>query len=347
MSAIMSHRDHVGVCQWFHYEAYDDLERAVSELQALGVTHLRTGISWADYHRPGGPAWYDWQMRRLEEFEVLLSVWHTPPSIAEGGICAGPPRRLADYADFIDEVIDRHGHQFAALELWNEPNNKYKWDFLDKDPQWEKFGAMVAGAARVASERRVQTVLGGMIPVDHLWLERMRAYGALEHIDVIAIHAFPNMWWHWEGAPYWDSASTWRGWDDKLAYIRSYSEGRPIWVTETGLATWDLEHGRPARLEAQVGALEKAAHAPADRVYWYSLIDLDPAREAIEGFHVDENEYHMGLCSHGGHRKPAWSAMRELVRGPRTAQRTMSSPPSTRPKSASDIATISASKSSR
>lgn len=77
-------RDRLDVCQWFHYEAYDDVERAVELLRQLGVRHLRTGVSWADFHRPRGRQWYDWQMEALSEFEVLLSVWHTPPSIAEG-----------------------------------------------------------------------------------------------------------------------------------------------------------------------------------------------------------------------------------------------------------------------
>lgn len=51
--------------------------------------------------------------------------------------------------------------------------------------------------------------------------------------------------------------------------------------------------------------LREAAAAPVERVYWYSLIDLDPQRAAIEGFHVDENEYHLGLVRHDGSRKPA------------------------------------------
>jgi CDP-paratose 2-epimerase len=48
-------------------------------------------------------------------------------------------------------------------------------------------------------------------------------------------------------------------------------------------------------------------------VYGYTLIDLDPTREAIEGFHVDENEYHMGLIRHDGHKKDAFHRLRELL----------------------------------
>lgn len=301
----------LGICQWFHYQDTDAVRRAVALMRDLGVRHLRTGVSWADYHRPGGPAWYAWQMEQLREFEVLLSVWHTPPSIAEAGVCNAPPRRLADYGEFIDELIDRYGDRFAALELWNEPNNRYKWDFARFDPDWSKFGQMVRGAARRAKLQGVPTVLGGMIPVDHHWLDLMAQYGALDDIDVIAIHGFPGMWW--DGDICWERKAHWRGWANKVNDIASHARGRPIWITETGLATWDLERSRPARFQRQVRRLTAASHAPADRVYWYCLADLDPQREAIEGFHVDENEYHLGLVTATGQAKPAYQRFRKLL----------------------------------
>ncbi|MFW6059901.1 MAG: hypothetical protein ACODAQ_06950 [Phycisphaeraceae bacterium] len=301
----------LGICQWFHYQDHAAVRRAVALMRQLGVRHLRTGLSWADYHRPGGPAWYQWQMNQLREFNVLLSVWHTPPSIAEFGACNSPPKRLEDYGDFIDEVIDHYGDRFEALELWNEPNNRYKWDFKRFDPDWSKFGRMVRHAAHRAGARGVTTVLGGMIPVDHRWLHRMDRCGALEAIDVVAIHGFPGMWG--DGDICWERKQHWHGWTNKIDYIARHAGGRPIWITETGLATWDLDRAQPAFLDEQVRRLTRAARAPAERVYWYSLIDLDPQREAIEGFHVDENEYHLGLVTADGRRKPAYHRFRKLL----------------------------------
>lgn len=303
--------DKLGLCQWFHFQAYEDVERTVDELRALGVRHLRTGVSWADYHRRGGQAWYDWQFRALQEFEVLLSVWHTPPSLAEGGRCAGPPHRLQDYADFIWLIVDRYGDRFADLELWNEPNNRLKWDFERFDPRWEKFGTMIAMAGNTARAMGKRTVLGGMIPVDPHWLALMKGYGALDAVDVVAIHGFPGMWW--SDAPNWDWYQHWHGWPAKIHSVLDGAGGRPIWVTETGLATWNRERSTSGLHDQQVMRLEQAVLAPAERVYWYSVMDLDPRREAIEGFHVDENEYHLGLTTYAGARKPAWARLRELL----------------------------------
>ena len=303
-------RDRFGVCQWFHYDDHRSLERAARLLRELGVRHLRTGISWADYHRPGGPRWARDLFAALSDFEILLSVWHTPPSISEGNHCASPPRRLLDYADFIDHLITEHGPSFAHLELWNEPNNRYKWDFRRHDPDWRKFGEMIGCAAYWARQRGKPTVLGGSIPVDPHWLHLMDRYGVVEHLDVVGIHGFPDMWW--DGPQNWEWHRDWRGWPDKVA-TANQATGLPVWITETGLATWDVATRRPARHQLQLDRLQIATTAPAPRTYWYQLVDLDPTRPAIEGFHVDENEYHLGLVTHAGKKKPAFFELQSLL----------------------------------
>jgi CDP-paratose 2-epimerase len=242
----------------------------------------------------------------------VLSIWHTPPSISEGGVCNAPPKRLRDYADFIDRVISDYGECFEHLELWNEPNNRYKWDFVRFDPGWKKFAGMIRDAAHWAKQRGCHTVMGGMIPVDRHWLDLMKKFGGLESIDVVAIHAFPGMWFPHH--PNWDWHDAWTGWRGKLQSIARHTSGRPVWVTETGLATWDLATNREAKYELQEQAIADLVDAPLERFYIYSLIDLDPQREAIEGHHVDENEYHMGLTKYDGYRKPAWSLLKRLLR---------------------------------
>lgn len=306
-------REKLGFCQWFHFQDHVAVDRTIALMREIGAKHLRTGISWADYLRDGGKQWYDWQMARLREsgLEVLLSVWHTPPSISEANLCNSPPKRLQDYADFIDRVITDYGDAWHHLELWNEPNNRYKWNFEQHDPWWQKFAQMIGSAAYWAKQRGRHTVLGGMVPVDHNWLDLMNWYGLLKYIDAVGIHAFPGMWF--PEHPNWDWQRDWHGWEQKLSYIGAHAEGKPIWVTETGIATWDLALHREAKYELQVKAIDDLVTAPGERFYFYSLIDLDPEREAIEGFHVDENEYHMGLIKHDGHKKDSYYRVRQLL----------------------------------
>jgi CDP-paratose 2-epimerase len=305
----------LGVNQWFHYQDYASVEQCVELLLDLEVRHLRTGVSWADYCRPEGKAWYDWQMRQLAQFNVLLSVWHTPPSISEGGDCASPPRRLKDFADFIDLLINDYGDTFETLELWNEPNNRLKWAFDRFDPKWEKFGSMIGMAGYWARRLGKPTVLGGMVPVDPHWLNLMHQYGTLDVIDIVGIHGFPEMWW--VDAPNLDWFQHWKGWENKVEIIRDHCAHRRIWITETGLATWEMSKRKPGRYDLQCLKLREAAAAPVERVYWYSLVDLSPEREAIEGFHVDENEYHLGLVTYDGMKKPSYFTMKELMQNAR------------------------------
>lgn len=97
----------LGICQWFHYEDHR-LDEAVRWLRLLGVRRLRTGISWADWHRPDAVRWFDRQMAALEEFELTITLCFTPPSRGRRPHHTSPPVVLEEFAQFTDEVIERY-----------------------------------------------------------------------------------------------------------------------------------------------------------------------------------------------------------------------------------------------
>jgi hypothetical protein len=41
-------------------------------LRKLSVKKLRTGLSWADWHRPNALKWLDYQIQALAEFDITL-----------------------------------------------------------------------------------------------------------------------------------------------------------------------------------------------------------------------------------------------------------------------------------
>ncbi len=96
----------LGICQWFHFQDHR-LDEAVKWLRRLGVKHLRTGLSWADSLRPQSDAWFDRQMRALEEFEVTLTFCFTPE---HEGLRAhqGPPREVEHFAEFCSRMVKRY-----------------------------------------------------------------------------------------------------------------------------------------------------------------------------------------------------------------------------------------------
>jgi beta-xylosidase len=97
----------LGLCQWFHYEDHR-LETAIGWLRRLGVKKLRTGISWADWHRPGALAWFDRQMAALGEFDLTLTLCFTPPSRGQRPCHTSPPVRIEEFAQFAAEVVNRY-----------------------------------------------------------------------------------------------------------------------------------------------------------------------------------------------------------------------------------------------
>lgn len=96
-----------GICQWFHYEDHR-LETAVRWLDDLGVTHLRTGLSWADSHRPGWERWFDRQMKALERFHVTATFCFTPGSRGRRDDHTSPPLEPAEFADFCGRMVRRY-----------------------------------------------------------------------------------------------------------------------------------------------------------------------------------------------------------------------------------------------
>jgi beta-xylosidase len=97
----------LGVCQWFHFEDHR-LDDAVRWLKELGVRHLRTGLSWADYYRPNALGWFDRQMRALEGFEVTATFCFTPEHKGVEPHYTSPPKDPREFADFCAEMVRRY-----------------------------------------------------------------------------------------------------------------------------------------------------------------------------------------------------------------------------------------------
>ncbi|MFW5760989.1 MAG: GDP-mannose 4,6-dehydratase [Cyclobacteriaceae bacterium] len=272
----------IGILQWFHLGEYEQVKNTIEDLKALNVKHLRTGISWADWYTKAGREWYDWLIPALaEQFEILPCFLFTPPSIGIEPKTSSPPKNVQDYADVMDVIITRYGEYFDYIELWNEPNNKSEWDFT-LDVNWSKFAEMITRAAHWAQQRGKKTVLGGMSPIDASWLQLMFDYNLMDYIDVVGVHGFPDVFdSHWEG---------WKNNLERVEKVLQKNNSQPeIWITEAGYSTW--QHDELKQMEKFMEILQ----APATRIYWYSLHDLNPDRDTVDGFHLDDREYHFGL----------------------------------------------------
>jgi CDP-paratose 2-epimerase len=280
----------IGMLEWFRPGEHDRVDGVLDDLERLGINELRTGISWADWHTPEGEAWYAWLLPQLSRRVSIVPCFvYTPPSWGLAAKTSAPPRHPKSYADHLDLMINRFGKHFEWVELWNEPNNLRGWD-VTLDPYWFNFSEMVGGAAYWAKQRGKNTVLGGLNPIDPNWLRLMGERGLLSYIDAVGVHGFPDA-----------SELNWEGWRPQVERIRNvlkqFNSSAEVWITETGYSTW--RHDERRQLTAFVDALD----APVERVYWYSVHDLDPKLPTVDGFHSDERFYHFGLKRADGSEK--------------------------------------------
>ena len=139
-----------------------------------------------------------------------------------------------------------------AAMIWNEPNNKSHWD-PELDPDWSRFARMcrLAGEAIAAEAPGLPRVLGGISPIDPNFIANMQAQGALDALDVVAVHGFPLDWNLW---PIDD-------WPEKLAEIAAVTD-LPVWVSEVGASSFGAEEVQEFGLHAHRRAADRpgAAH---------------------------------------------------------------------------------------
>ncbi|HEX7075253.1 MAG TPA: beta-xylosidase [Hyphomicrobiaceae bacterium] len=183
-----------------------------------------------------------------------------------------------------------------AAMIWNEPNNKSHWD-PELDPEWARFAEManLAGKAIRRENPNLLRVLGGISPIDPIFIRNMSQRGVLDNVDVVAVHGFPLDWNLWQI----------HEWPDKLEEIRAETE-LPVWVTEVGVSTFGAE-------EVQVWGLQRTAElliGRTPRIHWYSLYDLPRTWEATTRHKEAEGSsyyrhFHMGLLREDGTPKQA------------------------------------------
>jgi beta-xylosidase len=97
----------MGFCQWFHFEDHR-LDEAVAWMKRLGVTYLRTGLSWADSCRPDALDWFDRQMAALADFDVTVTFCFTPEHLGIAPHHTSAPRDVDQYAEFCAAMVRRY-----------------------------------------------------------------------------------------------------------------------------------------------------------------------------------------------------------------------------------------------
>jgi CDP-paratose 2-epimerase len=314
-----------GAVAWFTFEDRNAVARTVLAMQGAGIREIRTAFSWADWERPGGPAWFDYFIGELAEagIKLLPCLFYTPLTHArrqpgKEPKTSYPPERLEDYSKFLTTMIGRYGNTFEWVHLWNESNWDVYWNW-EMDPEWKLFAEMISPAITIAHDSHKRVALGGLSPYDAEWVHAMFDYGVMQHADALGIHAFPGTWP--EDGPR-RKGRPWKGLaaeiEEARAQLRKNKSNAEVWLTETGYSTFGVGEEKKQREQQQVDYFCEALSSPADRIYWHTMIDQSSGtptdNELNSGLERDDRAYHFGIIDAHGNPKPLYYYWRDLAR---------------------------------
>ena len=184
-----------------------------------------------------------------------------------------------------------------AIVLWNEPNNLSHWD-RDLDPDWSGFAEMarLAGARLARCAPGLPRVLGGISPIDPMFVRKLWSHGVGEAVDVVAVHGFPLDWNRWSLDE----------WPAQVRRVREVVGPRPVWATEVGVSSFADQALQAWGVDRTLELLTPSA----ERVYWYALMDLPEVWEAVTRHRHSEGSayyrhFRMGVFDEHGHPKDA------------------------------------------
>ena len=295
--------------------------KAAEEAAQAGSSVARLAVSWTNVLQLGAkgplPEWteqFDYErfnpelgfknldqvveVLRANGIRPLLTVSdappHTNPDVQPnpGLFYIRPPLHRFDgeFAAFYAVLAQRYPD--AVLQVWSEPNLEY-YGTIPPDRYVE---LAEAAAAAVHAVNPDQTVIGAApSPGDNAWRQYLRAvYSSLDPSIEVGVNLYPRKGRSLERAM--------RRLSKDFHRVKKLARGRPIWVTETGLASIQFGVKRQAKGSAQIYKILSGGNAEA--VIFHRLIDPD--------YGINEWEDSLGALDFDGARTPLYNRLQHL-----------------------------------
>lgn len=356
-----------------------NVTRTLELARDLGARYVRMQMPWEDIeiHGKGDfedrrnqqavqSAWdkYDFILNEMQRLglEPIVRIdrppqWarataHATPKFQEGlkenGNSTGPPDTYADYADFVAIVAERYRGKVRFIQLWNEPNLAYEWNWVLPEP--ERFVELLGQAATAARAANPEVVIlfPSLSPTDGLepriaplseleYLDRVYKAGGAAFFDIMSAQAYglgqppdehryirlrtPSDW-------VWSRPIDTRIDVSRLVLLREVmvqngDQRKAIWVSEFGYvsAPPELAHewGEPVTEEQKaaymVGQLERARREWP----WLGVMNAWFLRWGGEPPDPANPTAYFALVQHDFTPLPAYHALREYAAQPAVA----------------------------
>lgn len=278
----------------------DDMKRAAALALDAGIRWNREEFTWSIVEpSKGGWVWdqHDAAVRVASEHGISsfgLLVYSAPwaASAPEGADNRNtyPPANLADFEEYVFQVVSRYKSSIKHWEIWNEPNIKNFWK---PEPDPAAYARLLsAGQSAVKRAAPTALVLGmDTSCLDLPFIEEVFKNGGADLCDVITTHPYRT---HVE-------EDFRRDMTDLRELMAKYGLEKPIWFTEVGWPT-----------SGKKSVTEGVQSQQLVRLYVLSLA-LGIERICAYDFRDDcedpeERECHFGILHKDWTPKPAYNA---------------------------------------
>ncbi len=300
----------------------------ISYMKAGGVTSTRLGISWADVEREKGVR--DWaytdkfvDLMVKNGFEIICCFCTTPEWASEVseeekaifhqrgwsnliGVMAPKEKYYQILEDFAEETARRYRDKIKYYEFWNEPDGM-GMPFIVYDEQGKAKDIRLGGDPKVYTELLKRVYRGlkrgnpdclvsvGGLESKTSFLKGIYENGGKDYFDAVAIHPYSG-----------EGINT--GWIEEIRelMVKMGDAKKPIWITEWGWATNDLE--KQAYLLKR--SFEEIRKRPFIKVATFHTLNDWRGNEADPTSLIP-----MGLLTHDLRPKPAYWQFKRLAHG--------------------------------
>jgi len=296
-------------------------DRELPQLQALGAKLMRVEVPWSVLEPrqpgqldPGALASTDRLMNEAASagIRVIMLVQSTPcwASSAPASVLRGcnpsrsgqanawPPRQPAAFAAFVAYLAGRYGHELAAMEIWNEPDQSNERYFAGPEKA-ARYAAMLRAAYPAIKQvnPEVRVLAGAIVGSSGAFLRVLYAAGIKGYYDGLAVHYYTLT----------------------LGALRAIHEVQlangddtPLWLDEFG---WTSCWPRVKIQEEQPCVTPQVQAADITNVF-RALARAPYVAAAILYKLRDSSHENFGVLSTNGKRKPAFAALARVIADP-------------------------------
>jgi hypothetical protein len=296
----------------------DRLDADLARAQQVGAKVVRTDLRWwaleptKGQHDDNYLALADHVIGEAHKrgLKVFLTVLGTPcwTTTAPNADCstpsgrsdayAYPPADNAAFASFAAFVAKRWQNDLAALEIWNEPDqrNELYWKGPDKVA---RYAALLKAAypAIKAAASNVKVAGAGIVGANGAFLKALYAQGIKGSYDVLSVH-------------YYDLVLL------SLGQIRAVRQAagdtKPMWLGEYG---WTSCLSKRVKTQQQHTCVSRSYQARNTLDALDQMRGLKDLAGAILYTMHDDDEYDFGLLDKSGKRKPLFNAVSRAFHG--------------------------------